>query len=204
MKIETIVKNHKNQTVKYSGGIKVAYNAKGVAEVSDEVGDLLISKYVGQIFSEGRAVEPMIRTNPAVATKTVENGVVQELRDKLQKANSLVADYKAQAGMAQENERVWRMKCEELMNKLLAIKEGATAVNEKTKPPVFPGDRIEKGTVSQIDDTIALREKLNAKNVKELQKIATELKLPVKEYEKLNKTKLVDYLIEQTTTNANS
>jgi hypothetical protein len=203
MKIETIVQSHKNQTVKYSGGIKVSYNAQGVAEVPEDIGDLLITKYRGQIFTEGKVVQPMVRTSPAAAAKEAENGVVQELREKLQKANSLVADYKAQAGMAQENERVWRMKCEELMNTLAAIKEGKAASASETKPPVFPGDRAEKGTSPQIDDTATLRDKLNAKNIKELQKIAAELKLPVKDYEKLNKNKLVDYLIQQTT-NANS
>jgi hypothetical protein len=188
MKIETIVKNHKNQTVKYSGGIKVVYNAQGIAEVSEEVGDLLIDKYRGQIFPEGKTVIPMTRTTPAVAAKEAENGVVQELREKLQKANSLVADYKAQAITSQENERVWRMKCEELMNKLSAIKEG-TAASAKTEV------KVEKVVV---DDTVALREKLNAKSAAQLKAIAKELQRPVKEYEKLNKTKLVDYLIECT------
>jgi len=60
MKIETIVKSHFGQPVKYSNGIKVIYDTKGVAEVSSEDGKYLIDKYEGQIFSAGKVVIPEV------------------------------------------------------------------------------------------------------------------------------------------------
>jgi hypothetical protein len=50
----------------------------------------------------------------------------------------------------------------------------------------------------------ALKEKLTAKTVKDLQAFAVELNLPKEEYQKLTKANLVDYIIDKTNKNANA
>jgi hypothetical protein len=186
MKIETIVKSHAGQAVKYSDGIRVQYDTNRKATVTEEVGAMLIEKYKGQIFPEGKVVVPMVRVMPEKPS-AANVAVVEELRDRLQKANFLVNDYKAQLNTAKEGERVWRIKCEELMQEIASNK--AVAPSEK---------KLERQKTPAVDESALLKEKLEAKNIKELQKIAEECKLPFAEYSKLNKTHLVEYLVEKT------
>lgn len=192
MRIETNVKVYTNQSVKYTNGIVVTYNNNHIAEVSDEVGEFLIGKYVGMIFEAGKAPKPgMVRSAP---TKT--DGGNAELKESLQKANRLVGDYKAQAQASKEGEQVWRNKCDDLMGEikrlqiLLAGKPAEVAPLEEVKE-LTEEEKIEA-------DLAALRAKLEAKTVKELQAFAEELKLPKEEYAKLNKAKLVEYLVAKT------
>ena len=195
MKIETIVKSCANNTVKYSNGIRVVYDANAVAEVSEADGTFLLDTYAGVIFPEGKVVQPVQRLAPAVGKAGGEE--VGALKDSLQRANLLINDYKAQANTAKGNERVWRQKCEELIAENLSLKGQLGQPIEAVKP-VGNKPVIERGkTLEQnvADDTVALKTQLEAKTVKELIAIAEELKLDKTEYQKLTKVKLVEYII---------
>jgi hypothetical protein len=195
MKIETIVKNYAGQTIKFSDGIKVTFDANCLADVTPEIGTRLIEKYTGQIFLQGKVVQPMVRTStvpPEITGK--ESSMVGELREKLQRANFLLNDFKAQLNAAQQNERVWRMKCEELMQTTKAI----PTKNTNTIPAE------NKKVENALTEAEALKTQLTAKTVKELQKIAEELNLSADEYLKLSKINLVNFLIEKTTANGDS
>ena len=190
MKIETIVKSHRGQIVKYANGIRISFDQSGVAEVSDADGLFLVNRYVDQLFPAGKVVQPATPLTPII--NKADGSVVEELRDKLNRANRLVDDYKAQANSAKQGEAVWRTKCEELMGQITALKTGT-----KIQPPVKVKE-VEKPTEQ------SLKERLEAKTTKELIAFAEELKLSKAEYQKLTKAKLVDYLINATTKNANS
>jgi hypothetical protein len=194
MKIETIVKTHAGNIVKYANNVKVVYNADAIGEVSDADGAYLVDRYPGQIFPAGKVVIP---DPPLSSSKTPVDGSEAELlKDKLAKANLLINDYKAQTNQAKENERVWRMKCQELMDQVARLQNNLGATDKAEEKPM---GRTKPPVEVDVDETEALKEKLTVKSVKELQIIAEELKLPVDEYRKLTKNKLVDYLIEKTT-----
>jgi hypothetical protein len=186
MKIETITNTHKGHSVRYSNGIEVTYDAAGIAEINAEDGQFLIDKYIGQIFPAGKVEMPMTRT-PALATGTKNTEAIEELKDRLQKANSLINDYKAQANQSKEGERGWRIKCEELLKENQMLRGQLTS---ETK-----ADKKEEPK----DETLQLREQLTTKSVRELQKIVEELKLPDVDFKKMNKSKLIDLLIQVTT-----
>jgi hypothetical protein len=93
---------------------------------------------------------------------------------------------------------MWRDKCDELMVEIKGLQ-----VQLAGQPAVdAPKEEVKELTEEQkIEaDLAALKAKLEAKTVKELQAFAVELKLPVEEYTKLNKAKLVEYLVEKTNT----
>jgi regulator of replication initiation timing len=194
MKIETIAPSQKNITVKFSNNIRVSF-VNGVGEVSEEDGEYLLDKYSEYLFPEGKVVLP----KPAAPTKNlpVDGSEVESLRAKLQLANGLVNDYKAQIGAAKENERVWRNKCQELMLENHTLRDqlsaGRPIKEDKTDKTNVPDN------TSKPDDTEAIRAKLLGKSVKELTTIVEGMKLPVEEYKMLNKNKLVDYIIGKTT-----
>jgi hypothetical protein len=192
MKIETIVKSCANNTVKYSNGIRVVYDANAVAEVSDKDGVFLLEQYAGVIFPEGKVVQPPRPT----AIKPSGEGV-DALKDSLQRANLLLNDYKAQTNTAKGNERVWRQKCEELMAENLSLRGQLGQPIETAKPagskPVIERDKTPEQ--KSAEDATALKTQLEAKTVKELIAIAEELKLDKAEYQKLTKAKLVEYII---------
>ena len=187
MKIETITPSHKGHSVRYSNGIEVAYDAAGIAEINDEDGEYLVEKYSDQVFPEGKVQLPTPKS--ATPTEAKNSDALEELRDKLQKANSLINDYKAQAGQAKEGERVWRMKCQELMDEVKMLR-GQIGSSIKTE---------EMTRSSKKDDSIELKKQLEEKSVSELRKIVEELKLPNVEYKKMMKSKLIDLLIQVTT-----
>jgi tartrate dehydratase beta subunit/fumarate hydratase class I family protein len=195
MKIETTVPSHAGHPVKYSGSIVVTYDSKGIAEVSEEDGEDLIEKYKGLIYPAGQVPKPaMVRSVPTTSGK--DNETVAELKISLQKANRLVGDHKASADVAKNGEKMWRDKCDELMTEIkglkaqLAGKPAEDAPKEEVKE-LSAEEKIEA-------DLAALTAKLEAKTVKELQAFAVELNLPIEEYSKLNKAKLVEYLVEKT------
>jgi hypothetical protein len=191
MKIETIVKSCANNTVKYSNGIRVMYNANAVAEVSDADGAFLLDTYAGVIFPEGKVVQPVQRPAPVGKAGGEEVGA---LKESLQRANMLLNDYKAQANTAKANERVWRQKCEELMAENLSLKgKLGLPIEEVKSKPVITRDKPPEPPAT--NDTDALKEKLGAKTVKELIAIAEELKLDKAEYQKLTKVKLIEYIV---------
>jgi hypothetical protein len=194
MKIETIVKKRANQGVCYSDGIVVKYDNLCIAEVSDAVGEMLIEKYKGLIFPAGQIPKPaMVRSTPATDKKTSSEAA--ELKESLQKANSLVASYKSQVVAAQAGENVWRAKCTELMKEIEALRAGNVANTAKVEDSPTA---TEKEPTADSDAKM-LRTKLEDKTVKELKTYAEELGLPVEEYKGMSKANLVNYLIAKTT-----
>jgi hypothetical protein len=195
MKIETIVPLQKNTTVKFSNNIRATF-VNGVATVSEDIGDYLLSSYPTQIFPEGKVVIPEV-VKP-VANKTAVDGSEAELlKEKLQRANLLLNDYKAQVGQAKENERVWRTKCQDLMmeNHLLRDQLGKPR-SEDIKVDVKIDE--EKANDETTAEATSLKTALEEKTIKELTIIAEEMKLPAEEYKLLNKKKLVDFIIAKT------
>lgn len=186
MKIETVVKSHHGQPVKYSNNIRVIYDNKGIAEVSSEDGKYLIEKYEGQIFTAGKVVLP---EKSAVISKTSDNSEISELKEQLQRANKIANDCKIQAQAAKDGEATWRTKCEELLVEIESLK----AQIPEPKPRVLTPE----------EELAELKKQLEAKTTKELVAFAEEAKFPEDEYKKLNKTLLIEYLISKTT-NANS
>ena len=189
MKIETIVKTHRGQPVKYAAGIRVLFDANGVAEINDKDGAFLIDKYAGQIFPAGKVVQPVAQVLPA--SNKADGSVVEDLREKLNRANRLVDDYKGQANTAKQNEAVWRTKCEELMGQITQLQA------QIGKKAVLPQPE-KKEVVIEKQTELSIRQKLEAKTTKELITFAEELKLSKAEYQKLTKAKLVDFLIAKT------
>ena len=189
MKIETTVKSHVNQTVKYSDGIRATYDNQCIAEVSDADGKALIEKYIGQIYEAGKVPKPgMVRSAPV---KT--EGGNAELKEALQKANSLIADYKAKAQAALDGEKVWRNKCDELSAEIVALKAqlGVKPADIEPNQELSPEEKA-------VADQAILKATLEAKTVKQLLAYAVELKLPVEEYKGKNKEDLINYLINKT------
>jgi hypothetical protein len=202
MKIETIAPSQKNIIVKFSNNIRVSFQ-NGVGEVSKEDGEFLLGKYPEQLFPEGKVVLPKA-TIPA-SKPSVDGSIVESLRNQLQRANSLVNDYKAQLGSAKENERVWRTKCQDLMLENHSLKDllGQPVKAEEKKAEIEDIRPIEADTeIVAKTEAEMIREKLSGKTVKELTAIVEDMKLPVDEYKMLNKNKLVDYIIEKTNASA--
>ena len=193
MKIETTIRTHANNEVKFSDGIKVKFDRFGVAEVSDAIGLRLLEKYSGTIYPAGKVVLPMERNQPIIKA---DSGAVEVLKDSLAKANRMIEDFKQQAIHAKEGEKVWRIKCEELAG-IVEKLQGQLGQNiPLNTEPLTAEEKI-------AADLAALKQQLEAKTVKELIAFAEELKLDKAEYQKLTKAKLVDYLIEKTN-NANA
>ena len=191
MKIETIVKSHADKHVKYANGVAVQYDHFGIAEVSDEDGAFLVEKYAGQIFEAGRVVQPAAQNVPVANPNT---GAVSELKEQLAQANRLIVDNKAAAVAARDGERVWREKCEELIQKIQALEKQLQA-----KAAVVAGGAEEKATAKEqqtVEQT--LEQQLMTKTVKELISIAQQMQLPTHEYQKLTRLKLVNYIISKT------
>jgi len=186
MKIETIVKSHLGQSVKYSNSIKVTYDKKGVAEVSSEVGKYLIEHYIDQIFPAGKVVIP---EPSSIIPKKSDNGEILELKEQLQRANKLANDCKTQAQAAKDGEAIWRTKCEELLEEIKVLKG--------QKPAEQPKELTLEQKIKE--ERTALRLELSKKKLPELVAIAVELKLPEEEYKSLNRGKLIEYLISKTT-----
>jgi hypothetical protein len=199
MKIETIVKSCANNTVKYSNGIRVVYDAKAVAEVSEKDGEFLLERYAGQIFPEGKVVKPVIVPSKS---NSVDGSEAETLRAQLQKANALINDYKAQANTSKDNERVWRTKCQDLMLENHSLKDllGQPVKAEEKLAEIATLKPPEADKVIDVEtEDAVIREKLTKKTIKELTAIVEGMKLPVEEYKMLNKNKLVDYIIAKTT-----
>lgn len=192
MKIETIVKSHLGQPVKYSNGITVTYDNKGVAEVSNEDGKYLTEYYQGQIFTAGKVVIPEA---PLIITKKSDNGEISALKEQLQRANKLANDCKTQAQSAKDGEGIWRAKCEELLaeNKQLKAQGFITPTN------IINANQPLSSEEQAAVELTALKKQLEAKTIKNLQGMAEELTLPKDEYKNFNKATLIEYLIGKTT-----
>jgi hypothetical protein len=197
MKIETIAPTQKNTTVKFSDGIRVNF-VNGIGEVSEHDGEYLLEKYVGHLFPAGKVVIPeVVKT---LTKSSVDGSEAEMLKEKLQKANILINDYKAQVGAAKENERIWRTKCQDLMleNHTLRDQIGKIPAAIETKAAEIVKTDEEKAAEAAQLEASKLRERLEARTIKELTSLVEEMKLPVEEYKMLNKKKLVDYIIAKT------
>jgi len=191
MKIETNYKSFYNNSVKFAQGIRVQFDSSGKAEVSKEDGDFLIVYYPDWIFPEGQVpVAPVARQRNGNTPIAKETETVEVLKERLQGANKLLNDTRAQLQRAQESERIWRMKCEELLRGT-----SDKAVKEEKVQAVVESKKDDEDTV--------LRATLEKKTREELLNIAHELNLPESEYKQLNKARLINYLIKQSS-NVNS
>lgn len=222
MKIETTTNSHRGNKVKFTGGILVTFDERGVADVPEQVGQFLIEKYSG-LFPAGQVPAPGVKPTP------VASGAVAELNEKLHHADRLRTDAEAQAKKALDGERAWRDKCDDLIKENIALKAQIKELSEACEhfkqlaeelgakdidPEKKDGDQVsgagnesgagvgnDQNKVMTPEEVAALREKLDAKFTKELIAMAEELGLPVVEYEKLKKSKqkFIDYLLGKIT-----
>lgn len=219
MKIQTTTLGHYGQRVKFTGGITVTFDEKGIVEVPQDVGEFLVGRY-DNLFPEGQVPKPK---PPAAKPSGKDSAEVEDLKERLMHANRVAAEANQSVKSAQDGERAWREKCEELLKDNEALKRendviaseatGLKKENDKLilKITELSGpatDDAQETTTTEDnnvtgegttddktqddetpDDEATLRNQLNGKFLKELIAMAETLELPVAEYEKYRRSK---------------
>lgn len=213
MKIQTNDRVHIGQTVKFAKNIKVTFDGKGVAEVSNEEGKFLLERYKGMLFPEGKVVK-----EKSVTPTFKDGSALEVLNEKLSSANHMIESLRLEVTQAKEGENIWRSKCSELLeenkkfksNKLpdaeldqlkqeysdLLVKynELESKFKENKDHEETEEEKLER---EKKEADLTLRKKLEDKTVKELTEMITELKLPEEEWKNKKKLDLINYLIEK-------
>lgn len=218
MKIQTINPSQFNQTVKFVKGIKVTFRNE-VADIPDEEAKVLLETYPEVLFPEGQIPLPKVERKRGDREDLKTNETVEVLKEKLAGANRLVNDYKTQLTLAKDHEQIWRSKCEELLKENEALKSGyvpsQSAVEEELTSKLKLLEQANQALLAEVESLKAqlgpaVKDKkdekegnnevirsLETKTREELLQIAKELNLPEIEYKRLNKIKLIDYLISK-------
>lgn len=198
MKIQSRKPAHHDTKRIFSRGIELTFDGDRIAEVSDEVGNFLLSRYPDTLCLPGKASE----------IKEVKQSTPQELsqvpllKAKIDESQKNINGLEKQLKSSKEEVIVWKTECQRLTREIATYKERLFKYEGESteEPPVTEtsegADTITDSNESSVEDL--LRTELNKKKKEQLVEMAKELNLPASEWESLNKEPLVNYLVDKT------
>ena len=215
IRIETSLKNNYGLPVLYIDGIRVTYDKKGTAEVTDEIGEKLLKHYPEFIFKAGAVPKP---NAPKVEILPEQNDEkINELTNKLVAKEQAVKSLKGEIIVLKNTLEDWKKAYKGLDDELKALKnkeetpvvessiEKVDESLEKVEEPEIEkvdtegADNVtEKKTEDDVDPNAELKASLGEKNKADLQEMAQTLEKPRNEWGSLKKDDLIEYLIENT------
>ena len=188
MKIQSKKFNHRNTKRIFSRGIEVEFDDNRVADVSDSVGEMLLTNY------------PNIFCHPGEVEVTEEKPVtVQEkkqepfMKAKINEQEKKIVGLEKQLKTAKEEVIIWRAECQRLSKEVEDYKDRLFKYEGEVREQ---SDRVDDTPVGDTETT--LKAALEKKTKAELIEMARELKLPDNDWRDLNKGPLIDYLIDKT------
>lgn len=104
---------YKNRKANFSG-TDVEFNENGVAKVSKELGEKIISNFPEKIWEEGN--KP-VKDQPKDETE-VDSVEVNKLKNEIHRLNGIISSKESELKQAKESEKIWREKYSEFETKV--------------------------------------------------------------------------------------
>lgn len=191
MKIITTDKSAYNKTVRYINNILIKWDEKGESDQPEEIANILTSQYDSVLTEEGYKNREIVeKDNKKVDIKLLNkidelSALIQSKQEALDHSNRILAGEK--------------MIRKDLESEITVLRQAAKALEDKVSQLVDENKElklvIEKGFKKESDKS--LREKLTSKKKDELIDYCVELDLNQEEYKDLNKSDLINYIIQK-------
>lgn len=191
MKIITTDRSTYNKTVRYIDNILIKWDEKGESDQPEEIVNILTSQYDSVLTEESYKNREVIEQDTKKSDAKLLN-----------KINELSTLIQSKQEALDHNNRVLsgeKMIRKDLENEVKVLRQSAQILEDKVTQLIEENKElkaiIEKGFKKNSDK--ALREKLTNKKKDELIDYCVELALNQEEYKDLNKSDLINYIIQK-------